>query len=105
MCKSIEQNNGRVELHVRWLQEWIFRIIRISYRDFRGNLDSLGGIVKSMNQRNTVTCTDFQGASPVQGNLHAGFLKEEEDGNILSLFNIDKKVEKVDIFYIFNFRM
>ncbi len=27
------------------------------------------------------------GASPVQGNLHAGFLKEEEDGNILSLFN------------------
>ncbi|KKL61433.1 hypothetical protein LCGC14_2195370 [marine sediment metagenome] len=29
----------------------------------------------------------FWGASPVQGNLHAGFLKEEEDGNILSLFN------------------
>ncbi|KKL81794.1 hypothetical protein LCGC14_1991170, partial [marine sediment metagenome] len=25
--------------------------------------------------------------SPVQGNLHAGFLKEEGDGNIPSLFN------------------
>ena len=34
-----------------------------------------------------MTCMDSQDASPVQGNLHAGFLKEEEDGNILSLFN------------------
>lgn len=28
----------------------------LSYRDIRGDLDSLGGIVRSMNQRNTVTC-------------------------------------------------
>ncbi len=47
--------------------------------------------MRSMNQRNTVTCTDSQGASPVRGNLHAGFLKEEEDGNILSLFNFKRR--------------
>ena len=87
MCESIEQNNGRVEQHVRRFQKRIFWVIRFSYRDFRGNLEDLGGIVRIMNQRNMVTWTGSQGASPVQGNLHAGFLKEEEDGNILSLFN------------------
>ena len=72
MCESIEQNKRRVvdwgniqwdvlEQHVRRLQE---RIIRVT-RD-----------------------TGFWNASPVRGNLHAGFLKEEGDGNILSLFNI-----------------
>jgi len=75
MCESIERNNGRVE-HVRMFQNQIFRVIRISYRDFRGNLEDLGGIVRGMNQRNTVTCTGSQGKSPVQGNLHAGFLEE-----------------------------
>ena len=95
MSKLIELTNGR-EGHVRWLQEWIFRVIHISYRDFRGDLDGLGGIVKSMNQRNTVTCTDSQGASPVQENLHAGFLKEEEDSNILSLFNVSSTPLKTE---------
>ena len=88
MCQSIEQNNGRVEQHARRFQKRILRVIcLVSYRDFRGNLEDLGGIVRIMNQRNMVTWTGSQGASPVQGNLHAGFLKEEEDGNILSLFN------------------
>ena len=76
MCESIEQNNGRVE-HVRRFQKRIFRVIRVSYRDVQGDLDGFGGIVISMNQRNMATWTDSQGASPVQGNLHAGFLEEE----------------------------
>jgi len=90
MCESIEQNKGHVidweciqwdipNLHVRRLQERIFRATRISYRNIWGDLDCFGGIVRNMNQRNTVTCTGSWGASPVQGNSHAGFLKEEGD--------------------------
>ena len=75
MCESIEQNNGRVELHVRMFQKRIFRVIRVSYRDVQGDLDGFGGIVRSMNQRNMVTWTGSQGSSPVQGNLHAGSKK------------------------------
>ena len=79
MCKSIEQNKGRVIFrHVRRFQERILRVIRISYRDFRGNLENLGGIVRNMNQRNMVTWMGSQGSSPVPGNLHAGFQEEGE---------------------------
>ena len=105
MCENLEQNKGRVvdweciqwdipKRHVRRLQERIFRVTRdISYRDVRGDLDCFGEIVRCMIQRNTATCTGSWGASPVQGNLHAGFLKEEEDGNILSLFNEFKRIQ------------
>ena len=78
MCESIEQNNGRVELHVRRFQKRIFRVIRVSYRDFRGDLEDLGGTMRNRNQRNMVTWTDSQGSSPVPGNLHAGFQEEGE---------------------------
>ena len=91
MCKSIEQNKGRVELHVRWFQKRIFRVIRVSYRDVQGDLDGFGGIVRSMNQRNMVTWTGSQGSSPVQGNLHAGFLEEGGMVTSPSYSTCDKK--------------
>ena len=78
MYKNIEQTNGRVEIYVRRFQSLIFRVIHVSYRDFQGDLEDLGGIVINMNQKNMVTWMDSQGASPVQGNLHAGFLEEGE---------------------------
>ncbi len=83
MYKSIERNKGRVERvnlhqHVRWFQEQIFRVIRVPYRDFRGDLEELRGSVRNTSQRDMVTWTDSQGSSPVQGNLHAGFQEEEE---------------------------
>ena len=60
MSETIEQTKGRVadweiiqwdttKQHVRRLQERVFRATRDSYRDFRGNLEGLGGIVRSMN--------------------------------------------------------
>ncbi|KKK40228.1 MAG: hypothetical protein Lokiarch_53240 [Candidatus Lokiarchaeum sp. GC14_75] len=68
MCENIEQNKGRVidwdsiqwnipKRHVRRLQERIFRVTRDrdSYRNVRGDLDCFGGIVRNMNQNDTVT--------------------------------------------------
>ena len=69
MCESIEQNNGRVELHVRRFQKRIFRVIRVSYRCVQGDMDG------------------FSRLEPRAGKLARGVPRRGGDGNISSLFD------------------